>query len=425
MAKLVKYRLFNIQSWDEGAGWVDLNSDIMNIIIGRNESGKSVLYKVLAQMFIPSQFGNKRSDLVRDGFSYGLAVFMLDSGVSIVFKININNTQEYQILYPDGTKLNASGDEPPTELAREFNWFVDSKEGVILNLLHKDTNLPFIMTSEAFNAQLLKFLTEDPRVEHIRENFEENSDRLKQAMKLCVSNADKVSYRYSAIEFIDIDSKQVVLADCQKLQTVWTPFMAALDGARTINYLPAVPPAKFTRPEILVFIDTLPVVAGLIQSVGVLHEELMGSPDEKDYSMLPVLQSLVGIETAVVQLSNWGSQLDSSLRNIPEEKDYSMLEVLADLSRLERGLRQIDTYASELHDNLLAIPQEHDYPLEGLQTLGGLWKSNHGLLSNLAGVLMGLTKHAAVSAKLKVTQEELQQMQDELGVCPTCGRSFI
>ena len=63
MAKLKRYKLINIQSWHENSDWVELDDTLMNIIIGRNETGKSVLYKVLAQMFIPSQFGSSRRDI--------------------------------------------------------------------------------------------------------------------------------------------------------------------------------------------------------------------------------------------------------------------------------------------------------------------------------------------------------------------------
>ena len=428
MAKLKRYKLINIQSWHENSDWVELDDTLMNIIIGRNETGKSVLYKVLAQMFIPSQFGSSRRDLVRDGYSFGLALFELDTGVNVIFKVNINNTQEYQIIYPDGHKVTASGDEPPVELAQEFNWFVDTKEGVILNLLHKDTNLPFIRTSKTFNAQLMKFLNEDPRVESIKEVFMANADRLKEAMKVVTTNMDKVRYRYDAIEYIDVEQKKNVLERCEELQQVWGDFLGVLEGARALTILPNPPREKFTAPAIKGFIEAIPVMMDAERAIQSLSENLDKVPEEGDYSRLPQLKALAEYEGSTTQISEWSSRLLESLRSIPEQGDYSSLDKLAILSKLEKGTQGLIVPLQALMQALMEVltdnSEELEMQLRRLEEYKDSWTGNHRLMLSAASVLQGLLQAEKSAKSLKQFDEEILKMQKELGVCPTCGRSF-
>lgn len=424
MAKLKRFRLVDIQSWDETSGWVEMDSELMNIIIGRNETGKSVLYKVLAQMFIPSQFGNDRKDLVRDGCSFGLAFFQLDTDVTVVFKINRNNTQEYQIIYPDGRKFNAQGDDPPAELAHVFNWFVDTKEGVILNLLHKDTNLPFILTSKSFNAQLLRFLNEDPRIEHIRTVFEENGKLLQEGIKEVHRKVDKLDYRFRSIEYIDVQSKKQILDRCYTLQSIWGEFTGVLEGTRILSNQPEVAPPKFTRPEIVGFIDSIPTVSELHGSLSQLCNCLNQIPEEKDYSMLETLRLLAEHEPPTQDLVLWSNKLYSALEGMPTPGDYECLETLETLTAIERSTKTLRAQLEALVKTLDSIPPEKEYPLEALGRAKNHWDMNHKLLVSIAGVLQGLMLADKASANLVSIENQIRQVQEELGVCPTCGRHF-
>lgn len=462
MAKIVRYKLRNIQSWDDKSEWVYLDQEYLNIIIGRNETGKSVLFKVLAQMFIPSQFGSSRRDLVKDGCSTGTAAFELNTGVIVVFQIGINNQQSYLLIYPDGKRLQSTGDTPPPELAKEFGWYVDSAESIILNLLHRDSNLPFVNTTLGFNANLLHFLNEDPEIEDIRQTIEGLLAELKTGMDVSSQKISTLLYRYDSIEDVNVTSKKKALESALELLEIW-PLSDNLQSTILKMYqLPVVPEPFLTLEDNSSFIDSLPVFSELTIKSDELFQALDSIPESKDYSFLPALEELAALDGLLQELIRWSKELQCVV-NIESEKDYSFLpqleeavsanssinELIARVDVLMRALIEVGKQSAfgyldslgeaveingllcevirgstRLVQNISAIPPAREYHLELAEEVVATSKLIMGLKIESAKILSAHIEYKNSEIRLAHINSDITELQQQLRVCPTCGRKF-
>ena len=470
MPKLKSFRLLNIQSWGDDSEIVEFDSELLNVIIGRNETGKSVLFKVLAQMFNPDMYGMDAHDLVRDGASEGMALFTLTSGESVIYRINTNNRYVYYFLDKQG-KLDKSrsfsGPGAPSWLTEVFGWLVDYREGVILNLLHKDgSNLPFITTSKRFNAAYLRFITSNPQLDKLYEVFQHNLALLNQGIKNMHVRIGEVAIRYNALEYTNISSLTLKKEHMQELQGIWACFNQVLQSFYSLNeefnVFGKITP-RFTLTRNRELMDSIPQVIKSYTELRELNKALQNQIKPHDfeyittlysgaeiwpssYTTLQILESLQNVvqnyivqsdysyinslqELAIVHNSGQGllgvfKELGDILDSKAIVQDYGYMPKLRMCAEMDYPSKTMYKLLYALYSILKEKPEHSNLPVKSLELYADIQKSGDGILHMLYDQLYALVNLSKSVKAANETDATVRTLENELGVCPTCGRIF-
>jgi hypothetical protein len=208
--------LYNIQSWADASDPIKLSDDKINIIEAPNETGKSVVFKILYTMIWPNYFGiNGRRTLLRRGANKGCAYFKRYDGIEIAYLFTANS-QVYALRKPPEKFKVWSQNQPPEEVVEALGLYVDYDARIILNVHNANSALPFVTTSLQFNALLLKSITEFPEIQQAIDNLSVWLKDLKGAMNTQSKNVIAARSRNSMIDFVSTESLRYHLNKCKE-----------------------------------------------------------------------------------------------------------------------------------------------------------------------------------------------------------------
>lgn len=216
--------LINFQSWDSSQQVIKLEGDIINNIQGSNESGKSVLFKVLYEMYFPGYHG--ALDIIRDGCDAGVLFILMTDGTQIVWECH-RNLRKFYLQYPGEEIIQWTQNEVPAEITAALGLIVNSDHNIILNVIDKDTPMPFIKSSPKYNAALLKSVVEPDIIKRLYENCQNAIVEIATA-KAKFDRAASIAYaKYSALEYINIYQLQAKQKKIKSLLAVVSPVIEA------------------------------------------------------------------------------------------------------------------------------------------------------------------------------------------------------
>lgn len=216
--------LINFQSWDSSQQVIKLEGDIINNIQGSNESGKSVLFKVLYEMYFPGYHG--ALDIIRDGCDAGVLFILMTDGTQIVWECH-RNLRKFYLQYPGEEIIQWTQNEVPAEITAALGLIVNSDHNIILNVIDKDTPMPFIKSSPKYNAALLKSVVEPDIIKRLYENCQNAIVEIATA-KAKFDRAASIAYaKYSALEYINIYQLQAKQKKIKSLLAVVSPLIEA------------------------------------------------------------------------------------------------------------------------------------------------------------------------------------------------------
>lgn len=407
--------LLNFQSWSKDSPELQLEQNIVNIIEGPNETGKSVFYKVMYNMVFPGYWS--ASELVRTGFRTGILIISLADGTKILYTLERSS---YSITYyPSAGKEQKwiSYRHCPQKVIEALGLVIDTNSKVILNIIDKDVPLPFVKTSPRFNASLIKAIVEPVSVTTLLCNLKEHMTEVDKATVAFAHEAGKYYAAYDALDYCNI---------------------SLLEERKQKN------------DEALKVIDAFLAV---FKQMTAIYEQTQNSPKSvKDPSCVePLLRIYDMIAENISVLSN----ILTIFRNMPErvldpaiaayqldvyDKICSVNHSLADIIKLREHIPRTVT-APQTADKAIAIYDRINNICLLLSKLIDKINAKPPIKKNF-----DLTKHFIIldkiiciqniledvedkislanSNKLKAdsTLAEIKNMQMTYGVCPTCGR---
>lgn len=200
--QLKSVQLVNFQSWNDDSGTMDLDPGMLNVIKGRNETGKSVVFKVLYEMCFPGYHG---SYLVRRGQEFGIAAFQMMDDTVIAFKLYRQGNRYYYILNPDGTHQEWCTTEIPDEIVQKMGLIISKPNRIILNVLDKDVPLPFVKTDPAYNASVLQSNLEPQELTEFFERTKEYIRKIQLAEGVTKQTLSFWEAKNRAVPYIDVE----------------------------------------------------------------------------------------------------------------------------------------------------------------------------------------------------------------------------
>lgn len=326
----------NIQSWkgDEDKQMLVFDEDKLNVIIGRNESGKSVLAKVFRQMCFANFYGTKgRRSLLRRGCSQGLVTFRLYNGTVIHF-ILAPTYQMYKMKREQDTEyMTWRQNNLPEEIREELGWFIDTENNILLNLIDGEQYMPFIDSPHRFNAGVLKFITEDPDLETVIYNTRESIQTLEVLAVQELQTLNSVKNRESMLRFIDTDTIQSRINKREKIIEVFNPIYSSMcELAELRNHKAPSKPTALNNDKVLTVL--IPQFTTVSESTQALKQHL-SIPKPKPFHNPPNLTTVISSFKEVRALAD---QTSDSLSITINRKDFSQSDTLATITSTYKTL---------------------------------------------------------------------------------------
>lgn len=203
MPKLKIMRLTNCQSWSNSV--IGL-SEGLNVIKAPNNTGKSVIFKILKAVCSPSYYtSEERAGLIRDNAEYAEATYLFTDNSMAIVRIFKNKIIYYFTNDKDKEQFMSSQDVPPPKLIENLNMLVEPESGFIVNLLDLDQDLFLVKSNSKSNSNIIKVLAEDQDLKRLCTLFKDKIPKVKEELIRLRSTEDRLNYQISQMEYININ----------------------------------------------------------------------------------------------------------------------------------------------------------------------------------------------------------------------------
>lgn len=373
---ITAYQLMNFQSWDTSTKSISLEPDIVNIIEGANETGKSVLYKVLYNFAFPGYWDPK--ELIRRGCSSGVLLLELSNGKYIIFQLEYKH-HTYILVDKEGEHV--WKDCPlPKEIIDELGLILDYDLKIILNVIDKDIALPFIKTSPKFNASLIKARVEPP---DITEFFLNADDTLKRVSDACLKYSTKTRELKAAADTLQYTDTAQLLEAKEKIDALF-PVASA-----------------YSQLE-----------KNLWELTDVVKDAPLAVSDPS--AVAPHMEALLSLQNISKELSAYQEITSSKPQSVSSPENCKPLLECYDMTMALTACLQSHLKTLEATPEPIVCPNL-DAELSTLNLLKQL--KEHLAESNTVK-----SEVLNIQQQYSLLGDELEQMRKEVGVCPTCGR---
>ena len=318
-------------------------SDKMNVIKGRNETGKSVMFKVFRQMCFSNFLGkNGRRTLISRGKERGDAIITLTDGTRIIFEMY----PTYQIYRMNGNSWKQ--DTLPKEIKDKLGWYVDEDNQILLNLIDTEMSMPLVSSSASFNANVLKFIVEDEDLERSIRNYTGWINKVEELEEIEEATIGTYQAKNSVLKYTDIEELK-----------------KRLDKGRKIE----------RNLEIVENLDRmLDTLSRLKEPKG------LGEEDKELERRIDLTVRNVKIMERLEKVLQYVGRLEKPTFNLIEEDKVEKCLEVVDLTE------KIITACSMLHNNISSLEREKSKEIQ--------------------------------------TNNKIKELEEELGVCYTCGKPF-
>lgn len=419
MRQLRVIKLVNFQSWSDKSDDMTFAPDVLNVIKGRNETGKSVVFKVLYEMCFPGYHGAQY--LIRRGYAEGFALFVYTDGLQVLFQLALNGTRTYHLQMPDSENIQSwRQSEIPDEIVSAMGLLISRENQIILNVLDKDVPLPFIKSDPKYNASVLKSKLEPEELTRFFERSKDYVRRIQGARAHFSHEADVMEARQSSLQYVDIDSMKATRIFLDNHAAALNPYIELFNSL--VDYdqlLGSAPEVKlYSLDEAKELLDTVELLEDVKHSMMGYQQLLDECPPQPRYSQeclsevytsLNALRDALECKQGILDFSQLQKPEVNQVQSVaPELEVYQSLELIS--SRLDAitSLKQPDS---------VDIPADVPNMLEMYQVSRQAFSHLGSVYQNAVGVITS-------SDTLSRVTNDISRMENEMGICPTCGRPF-
>lgn len=226
---LLAVQLLNCQSHENTV--YEFAVDKINIIKAPNNTGKSVLFKMLAITVDPKSIPvEKRKQLISYGTQSARVGYSFSDGT-----MGYCEVWPSQVIYywrDVGEEQFVTSYVPPEELIWRLSVLADEKEHSIANLIDNDQNLLLVDSDEKANHKLLKIVTENERLNTLKETLTKKYNDYTDISANLNSKLRLVEYQMENLSKIDVNKLQHEIRELEALYNVTysiTDMLAELD----------------------------------------------------------------------------------------------------------------------------------------------------------------------------------------------------
>lgn len=414
---LTSVEIHNMQSWSEQSGIMEFNPDVLNVIKGRNETGKSVIFKIIYEMVFPGYHGAQY--LVRRGAEYGSALFNYADGVSVLFVLYPNGSRIYGV-YKDEQLTPYNVSRIPDEIIQIMGLVISWDTRIILNVLDKDIPMPFIKTDSAYNASLLQSKLEPTEISNMFVRAKDYLTRIQSAKAVFGRKEAYWQAKCDALDKTDPSEIQYQLAGLNAYAKVYYPLVGVWDDLCDLDEIEGL------KPQIPQYdLDSAKSLLGLLSHLNDLRKAVSDAqhvvatePQKSKYSadQLESIRRLLEVDSSLIQVS----QQTHSLSILKKPEVPTLPDCDAAFGALS-ALMQISNSCSEIKS--LKAPDIPKDP-SNTQPFFNLLKATRQVHQDFNQSVLMYIEQIKASQALQKLQDQITQLEHQLGICPLCGRRY-
>lgn len=218
-----KILISNIQSWKNEI--IELSKDKMNIFVAQNNTGKSVLIKLLRATALPKSLDKEdRENLIRFNEPYGrFAVQFIDGS------IGYTQIQRDRIIFgfAEAGKDYTIYDNPPEEFISRLGLLVDTKHDYIVNIVDGKQAMFLIDSDTKSDHSLIKMMMEYKDFNDFFEHADMYSNALNRVEERLSVTTSELKRQLDLTEFVDVTKleqdiqlSEYLLEECNRFHNI-------------------------------------------------------------------------------------------------------------------------------------------------------------------------------------------------------------
>lgn len=321
-------RLKNCQSWKDIT--ITLSQDTVNVLVAQNDTGKSVLFKILKLAGCPNYYSEKdRVDLIRRGCSFAQAVFKFTDGSFAIMRIERTGTLYF--FLEDSKAPLIPYLEPPSEMVNHLGLLVSGEERFIANIIDTDQGLLLVDPKLKSNYELVRMIATCEELDTVRDNVEALIKEFRSYNLRVHDKSNLLERQLTQLKFTDVAAMQEKYERCNLAFDTLYSLCDVLDSAAVVASYCTVATDFDELLNVASILEELESVCRLVKGVVVQ----------------PFVSSLVPLADALIDLESIGEWVErvSPLSDVSGcEQCVGLLEVVDSLfslcSSLEVSLYQ-------------------------------------------------------------------------------------
>ena len=280
-----RMRLVGCQSWEDST--ISLSSDKLNIVRAANDTGKSVLFKMLKISVSPKFYpARKRKKLIRWGSNDARIIYeFVDGSLAMVV------VQPTRVLYlvrePAEAKW-TSYTEPPQKLINELGLLVNSQGNFIANIIDTDQNLMLVDADSKATDEFVDLLCNNATIDEYLEKLKSLKDWAFNSLTPVDYRLDVVSKQLKDTEYADVPKMEDNL---NSLMCAKNTLYSCIDSGLCMSKLQ-------DSLEYAKDFDSLEIALNALEAVESVSVESLGikSFDEDVFALLECLECAEGLQ---------------------------------------------------------------------------------------------------------------------------------
>ena len=352
--KIHSIRLRNCQSWKDTS--ISLAGGL-NVITAPNQTGKSVIFKMLKITCSPTYYTRQeRQLLIRYGAEYAEVTYLFTDMSAALVRVF---PQRIIYFYTDNcntTPFTQQEGIPHRAILEKLSAIVEQESGFIANILDLDQNLLLVNTNNKSNDNLLKILTEHEDLTRLVELFTTKYPIYRNKLNDVEKTKYRLEYALEDLEYVNIDKleRDIKLGDAylrlskSLLQSYELINDISINSTDTINY------------EELISLAELGIKLEDIQDIDVTNFE-----KEVDVSVIDLCNTAIKLESIYAELIDIpmiACDINSDMINLFSKMvdiydELDSLPVIKDTSRIDKALRITSSVECllDLHNELINL----------------------------------------------------------------------
>lgn len=460
----IAYKLTNCQSWSDKSPVVKLSKDKVNVIHGRNETGKSVLFKMIKSACFPNYSYNPE-DLIRWGADYAQVQWLISNPeisnktIQVVYFIIRKKSFIYRVIIDDKIQewsfaWNDRDAAMPEEVADLLGLILDRKSHTVINVIEK-AEQPFINTQDSeTDARILASILYDSKMEGLQDNLAVQLEKLDRGVRISKTIMDEKRQIYVSTphydlyrmeqyinildEFVRVIQKgEAWINESEKLAKLdppvkfypdvdiktyslfWDLFGAySKDVTSLVQYIAKPKPIQIFDSKVVHEISPLlDILYKMEECVDIFSEVEVPKKEIPEIPSLPILEDCILLIDEVLK------NIDSLIK-LYENKPSCVNELSTGnnaLLKLCNGFNILTNYIDREYSKL-SPPGIVNTDID-ISSVIGLWKLIQYSISE--DVMKLLNLNVKINRNNTILQElsELKEdMSDIVKICPTCGQ---
>ena len=451
-------RMNNCQSWADGSPALNLSMDKINVISAENETGKSVMWKMITTMCFPHDYYDI-NDLIRTDSNAAQIMFLMEDNTILSFCILKDKGFIYYIKYPDNTekkwayKLKDPEAEIPEEMENILELILDRKAKIVVNVVEKERQ-PFINTNPEIDARVFSTVLEDSKMEQTIENMGVFLDKTIQGAKYVLRDIhtnENMLLNYPHVDVMAIDirvkKKEQVLNIAKEMVLIETDLNLLCDvkksKPRLIREMPEIAELmslysnsfydllddynriKVLKPSKITNVEDINKLNNIYNTCEDIYTDLQNlsqftkTKPKKIRVRVKKITALLNIYTLLQDLSCCLSNTVEVIKTKPDLISNLNYNELNNLSLVFESITSMSNVIEQIH--LLDKPKVIDN-IEDIDKLSNLLTFIPAYeTTNAFNVINHLSRNNEYLYRL---QKEFDEYKNKIGVCPTCGQRF-